>query len=424
MALTDLAIKKQKKDWLGDGNSLYSRLSASGTRSFVHRLKGGSIHLGNYDSELSLADARDLNTQVKLVMKSGHGVALIKAALSQTKDPLEFLKIINGGRSADEVADALPFREAHEQWHQWNVDHEVWTDGKHVKQNKTEVARIFYPYFGDKPVNRVTTDDVVAALKHKIPDSDDLRKETMFWTGRLDTAKRNLGRCKNVFGFCKDNLRVIENNPADFEAKYLLPTPKKRKVKHHPRVDYEQSADYWRDFTASRVLDEQGNVAAMITMLTAVRVGDVVSMQWKDIDYEKEVWAFNVGKTSRYFRTPLPPLAIDLLNLMKEKRLNSDMVFSKPTNKAGHLTTDSVTKNIKKVDGYTASGHGWRSTLKTWATSVGYRHEVTEMQLSHEKDALEAAYNDADYLEERRQMIQHWQEVLTGETSHDERARV
>ena len=110
--------------------------------------------------------------------------------------------------------------------------------------------------------------------------------------------------------------------------------------------------------------------------------------------------------------------------MMKDKRLNSTFVFPKPENASGHLTTQSVTNNIKKVDGYTASAHGWRATLKTWATTVGYRHEVTEMQLSHEKDALEAAYNNADYLEERREMMQHWQEVLTGDASHDERARV
>ncbi|MBL6761108.1 MAG: tyrosine-type recombinase/integrase [PS1 clade bacterium] len=423
MALTDLAIKKQKKDWLGDGNSLYSRLSASGTRSFVHRHKRGSIHLGNYDSDLSLAKARDLNTQVKLVIRSGHGVALVKAALSQTKDPLEFLKIINGGRTAEQVADALTFREAHEQWHQWMIDHGQWADGKHVKQNMTEVKRIFYPFIGDKPVNRITTDDIVEALSVQVPDLETPNKKVLFWLGRHETASRNLGRCKSILAYCKAN-NIIEHNPADFDPKFILPEPRNQKIKHHPRVDYERSADFWRDFTSSRVLDEQGNIAAMITMLTAVRVGDVVSMKWKDVDEKKGVWAFTVGKTSRHFRTPLPPLVIDLLNLMKEKRLNSPLVFSKPTNEAGHLTTQSVTNNIKKVDGYTASAHGWRSTLKTWATSVGYRHEVTEMQLSHEKDALEAAYNDADYLDERRVMMQHWQEVLTGEASYDERARV
>ena len=88
--------------------------------------------------------------------------------------------------------------------------------------------------------------------------------------------------------------------------------------------------DFWRDFCASRALDEQGNIAAMIVMLTAVRVGDVVSMKWDDVDLERNVWKFTVGKTKRVYRTPLPTLIIDLLRMMKDKRLNSPFVFPKP----------------------------------------------------------------------------------------------
>lgn len=423
MALTDLEIRKQTADWQGDGNSLYSRKSSSGTKSFVHRRKNGSIHLGNYGTELSLSEARDLNTQVKIALKAGFGVAVVKAAVAQTKDPMQFLNLINGGKQATEIADAITFSEAHIQWHEWMMSNRQWTDGKHVTQNRTEVARIFYPYFGDKPVNKITKDDITSALNQKVPSQENPEKQVSLWVGRHETASRNLGRCKNIFAYCQEQ-KIIDSNPAAFDTKYVLPKPKGIKPRHHPRVDYEQAGAYWKAFTESRVLDEQGNIAAMLVMLTAVRVGDVCSMRWEDIDEEKAVWAFTVGKTDRFFRTPLTPLAIDLLKIMKQKRQNSPFVFSKPSNNAGHLAPQSVTKNIQKVKGYDVSAHGWRATLKTWASSAGYRYEVTEMQLSHEKDALEAAYNDADYLDERRVMLLHWQDVLTAGADFSERARV
>ena len=70
------------------------------------------------------------------------------------------------------------------------------------------------------------------------------------------------------------------------------------------------------------------------------------------------------------------------------------------------------------------SAHGTRHSLKTWAMEVGYRKELSEMQLSHEEQGIEAVYNDADCLRDRKIMMQHWQDCLTGTVSLEERNRV
>ena len=62
-----------------------------------------------------------------------------------------------------------------------------------------------------------------------------------------------------------------------------------------------------------------------------------------------------------------------------------------------------------------------RHTLKTSAMEVGYRKELSEMQLSDEEQVLEAVYNDTDYLKDRKVMMQHWQDYLTGQTDLDSR---
>ena len=57
--------------------------------------------------------------------------------------------------------------------------------------------------------------------------------------------------------------------------------------------------------------------------------------------------------------------------------------------------------------------HGFRSMASTLLNEQGYRADVIEAQLAHgEKNAIRAAYNHAEYLPERRQMMQEWADYL------------
>jgi integrase len=59
------------------------------------------------------------------------------------------------------------------------------------------------------------------------------------------------------------------------------------------------------------------------------------------------------------------------------------------------------------------TGHGFRSTASTLLNEQGYRHDVIERQLAHaEKNAVRAAYNRAEYLPERKKMMQDWADYL------------
>ena len=59
------------------------------------------------------------------------------------------------------------------------------------------------------------------------------------------------------------------------------------------------------------------------------------------------------------------------------------------------------------------TGHGFRSTASTIVNENGFRPNVIESQLAHgERIAVRAAYNHAQYLPERRQMMQWWADYL------------
>lgn len=55
------------------------------------------------------------------------------------------------------------------------------------------------------------------------------------------------------------------------------------------------------------------------------------------------------------------------------------------------------------------SGHDFRATASTHLYEMGYEEKLVEMQLAHaEKKKSKAAYNHAQYLPERRAMMQVW----------------
>jgi integrase len=64
-----------------------------------------------------------------------------------------------------------------------------------------------------------------------------------------------------------------------------------------------------------------------------------------------------------------------------------------------------------------ATGHGFRSTASTILNEHGFRADVIERQLAHsERDSVRAAYNHAQYMPERREMMQWWADFLDGLT--------
>ncbi len=60
-----------------------------------------------------------------------------------------------------------------------------------------------------------------------------------------------------------------------------------------------------------------------------------------------------------------------------------------------------------------ATVHGFRAMASTALNEMGFRPDVIERQLAHqEQNAVRAAYNRAEYLGERRTMMNQWADYL------------
>ncbi|GKW29959.1 tyrosine-type recombinase/integrase [Pectobacterium brasiliense] len=59
------------------------------------------------------------------------------------------------------------------------------------------------------------------------------------------------------------------------------------------------------------------------------------------------------------------------------------------------------------------SAHGFRATASTILNEMGYRSDVIERQLAHtERNKVRASYSRAEYLDERRKMMQVWADFV------------
>ena len=84
---------KGRDRFLG-GDGLYLRISAIGHKSFQRKdtnkvsKKVTWITLGSFKSDLTLAEARDMNSAVKRLVEKSHSIESIRSALTRTKDPV------------------------------------------------------------------------------------------------------------------------------------------------------------------------------------------------------------------------------------------------------------------------------------------------------------------------------------------------
>lgn len=145
------------------------------------------------------------------------------------------------------------------------------------------------------------------------------------------------------------------------------------------------------------------------------RPGEIRQMEWKDIALEAREWRYFVTKTEVQHIVPLSNQAIAVLEAIKPLTDSGRYVF--PSSRSdGRPMSDGTVRTALKTLGYDSdvmSTHGFRTTASTLLNEQGWGPDAIERQLAHSpRDQVRAAYNRAQYLEERRRMMQAWADFL------------
>lgn len=138
---------------------------------------------------------------------------------------------------------------------------------------------------------------------------------------------------------------------------------------------------------------------------------------WSEFDFKSAIWIIPASRM-KMRREHVVPLSKQVLALLKELHTytgNGELLF--PSARA--LTTpisDAAPLAALRRMGYgkeTMTLHGFRAMASTRLNELGFRADVIEAQLAHkEPDTVRLAYNRAEYIEERRQLMQKWSNYL------------
>jgi integrase len=165
-------------------------------------------------------------------------------------------------------------------------------------------------------------------------------------------------------------------------------------------------------------------VATKLLAHTFVRTHELIHAQWSHIDISSARW--NVPellvKTRRPHVVPLSRHALELLRQLHEANerkygptgIEPDAyLFPGDRDRHKPISNNTILKVIESI-GYKhkMTGHGFRGVASTALNEAGFRSDVIEIQLAHVQDKVRGAYNHAQYLPERRAMMQAWSDCI------------
>jgi integrase len=134
------------------------------------------------------------------------------------------------------------------------------------------------------------------------------------------------------------------------------------------------------------------------------------------MDLDAALWRIPAEKMKKRKERliPLPHQAVTLQRGMHTLSGTKKYVFPHRDDKSKPMVTASF-RQMLNVLGWAGlfSPHATRTTGSTRLNEMGYSPDWIERQLAHEEpNAVRRTYNNADYLNDRRGMMQRWADLL------------
>ncbi|MFZ4126039.1 MAG: tyrosine-type recombinase/integrase, partial [Rickettsiales bacterium] len=254
-----------------------------------------------------------------------------------------------------------------------------------------------FPMMGALPITDITIPDVVRVL------------EAISKRGTIETAKRMKQLISQTFRYAAQRGLCTHNPAADLRD--ILPS---KDEKHHACIHPSELPDLLRAIDG---YDTGLTKSAMqLLALTFVRTGELIGASWDEIDWQREEWHIPKErmKMKRPHVVPLSTQALTILRDLQKRTGEKSHIFFSVASESKHISNGAVLMALRRM-GYRGrmTGHGFRTLASTILNEKGYAPDVIERQLAHEdNDKIRAAYNRAEYLLERKKMMQDYADYL------------
>lgn len=370
MALTELKIKnlkpRDKRYLVNDGQGLYIAVMPTGEKYwYVRTWENGHERkrsLGRYP-DVGLKEARELKYHPK---EKNPAAALFGPALEE-----------------------------------WFTARYVPSCGeKRVKDTRSVIDRLILPALSFRPLKDITPREVfemVSPINEKSPT----------------VGHRVKGVIASVFQYAIA-AGLCEWNPAAQVGAALKPY---RVARHLSTVQTEAQAR-----ALMRSIDGYGGnpvfrLALLLLAYTFVRHDELRLAQWREIDLDALEWRIPAErmKMRREHVVPLSPQAAALFRQVRALTAHPVWCFSLPPS-SEPIGVNALRRAMRGLDyDGPATPHSFRGMASTLLNEHGFPPDVIERQLAHaEANAVRAAYNRAEYMEERRKMMDWWGSYLDG----------
>jgi integrase len=232
--------------------------------------------------------------------------------------------------------------------------------------------------------------------------------------GSVDIARRVHNYMGRICRYAVGRGLTTRDPSRDIELKDILPPAD---VKHHASVTEPKAVGGLlraiEGFTGAFTT----RCALRLAPLVFVRPGELRHAEWTEFDFEKDEWRIPAAKMKMKEQhiVPLSAQAIAILREIQSLTGGGRYVFPSERGGGRPMSENTINAALRRL-GYAKdemTGHGFRSMASTLLHELGLPHMVIERQLAHgERNEVSAAYNFAEYLPERRKMMQQWADYL------------
>ncbi|MBD8198669.1 tyrosine-type recombinase/integrase [Pantoea agglomerans] len=372
----DTAKPREKEYKLTDGGGLYLLIKPNGAKYWrlKYRVLGKEkkLSIGVYP-DISLADARLKREEARKVVALGG-------------DPSEEKRV---EKLAQKASVENNFKAIALEWHEYKRT--GWSKG-YADDLMEAFENDIFPDLGKRPIAEIKPLEMLTTLRK-------LEKR-----GVLDKLRKIRQACNQVFRYAIVTGRA-ESNPAS-ELSSALAAPKSQHFPHLLAEELPEFLQALEAYSGSPIT----RLATRILMLTGVRTIELRLAEWKEFDLDKAIW--EVPKERMKMRRPhMVPLSTQVVEALREIQTATgrySLVFPGRNDITKPMSEASINQVLKRI-GYhgKATGHGFRHTMSTILHEQGYNTAWIELQLAHvDKNTIRGTYNHAQYLEQRREMLQ------------------
>jgi integrase len=387
MPLTATAIRNAKPGKrLYDARGLYLEIAPSGGRwwRFAYRFGGKRklISLGVMPA-VSLAEARERRDEARKLVAQGIDPSARRQA--EKRD--------------GKLRETNSFASVAREWH--GKRSKIWS-AVHSANVLHRLEADLFPDLGTRPIAEITAPELLAVIR-KIEHR-----------GAYDLAHRVLSVASQVFRYGVASERCNGDPSRDLRGAL---TPHKPSNQH--AVTADELPELLRAIDGySAIGDKQTALALRLLCLTFVRTSELIGAEWsefRDLDGDAPTWEVPAERM-KLKAAHIVPLSCQAAAVLRELRaIGGGSRYVLPGRNPDKAISNNTLLFALYRLGYKGkmTGHGFRAVASSALNEAGYRSDVIERQLAHkEPNKVRSAYNRAEYLPERRAMMQQWADMV------------